>query len=106
MWIEIPDEALTSGVRPVQHEKLNVIVYPNPTSDDNVNIKVTVLESDPLLVMILDSTGKTILEQEVSAYDMSLGLRLAPSEKMSTGIYVLHVTQGNHSGQFKIAIRN
>jgi predicted peptidase len=106
-WIEIPDEALRSGDRPEYlNQKFDIILFPNPTTDQNINVQVDAEENGPLRITVIDSMGKLIYEQDFNAYELRQGITLKPHSKLNSGLYLINVIQQQSAGQAKIAIRN
>jgi hypothetical protein len=69
-------------------EKLQLTAYPNPFEQE-VNLKITALETGKAQLKLTDLTGRVILEQEVSLQKGNNTLTIGVEERLPAGIYLL-----------------
>jgi hypothetical protein len=53
-----------------------------------------------------DPLGRTIMASEYNAHELHGGVRLAPAERLSNGMYVIIVNQGTHTVKQKLLIKD
>ena len=70
------------------HKSLNVSIFPNPF-EDNLTVKVDVLESDTVTIQLYNLTSQLLFSKE---FEVTAGTNLLKiSPKVATGIYLLQV---------------
>jgi len=124
-WLAIPDAALRSGssaptpmlaytdanednlVTDVTAEsEFEPQVYPNP-SRPNESVFLRVSGSDePTHVRLMDTMGKSYYEVTLASSDEHGEVQITPTEKLSTGIYILLVQQGTKTQKRTVLIRD
>jgi len=77
-------------------EKLNVSIYPNPTTDI-LNIQIKDVLSESITFTIYDISGKKVLNQSV----MPSNLNQVIVSNLSSGVYILQINNLNISQSFK-----
>jgi hypothetical protein len=112
-WKEIPAEAFKSseevvtGVGPDDgpEDSFKVHIYPNPTTQDVVNVKIETVSHAPVSVRMLDPIGKTLVMENLDAVTMKEGIRLAPSGHLSPGVYFIIVNQDKSTARQRVIIK-
>ena len=107
-WMVIPSSALRSSLvianEPTVNSKLIVNVFPNPASQNNMNIQVESLLHERVSVRLFDSFGKEIVADEFDIGEIRQGVRIAPQSRLNHGMYIIRVRQGGHVIQQKVLI--
>jgi hypothetical protein len=103
-WTQIPPSVLKSSDQvitaldptPLPGEQLVISVYPNPTISENINVKMeAIIEEKSLFVELIDPMGRKIIVQRAEPTELLEGIKLVPNERLSTGFYIINVSQGN-----------
>ncbi len=85
---------------------LAVTVYPNPTSNDNLNIRLsTDSDSKPISIRIMDLKGGFYYQNIINDGAASFDKKIDPSISMPPGIYFVIVQQGNKMMKEKVIIK-
>ncbi len=86
-------------------DQIEVSIYPNPTSDDNINIRLlTPNRRNKVKLKMVDISGKLYLDQTVEAEKFSQDIKVIPDRALNSGIYILEVTQDQMTSKHKIII--
>ena len=91
----------------VEHSRrpMQVTVYPNPTSEENINIRLTTTNKrNKVKLLLMDLSGKVFLNKLVDVKEFAKDYKVIPYEKMHKGIYLLKVDQNNVVSKHKIII--
>ena len=94
----------------VQHRNLArpsllLVVYPNPSHNGQVSLKVAGDTDDqPYAITIHDLYGKQYLDTTAEGYALQQGLQLTLPSSMKTGLYLITIQQGNRISQEKLLI--
>jgi len=120
-WINIPDAALrSSGASPllasarsadsesVEEEEplLNVSVYPNPTSQVEINVQAESDREGPLQVQMVDFTGRPVYQGTFLPDQLKDGVKVSPQVTLPDGVYVIIVSQNKTLQKQIVAIKN
>ena len=77
----------------------NVSVFPNPF-EDNLTVKVDVLESDTVTIQLYNLTSQLLFSKE---FEVTAGTNLLKiSPKVATGIYLLQVKMKENTVMNKV----
>ncbi|UUC43905.1 T9SS type A sorting domain-containing protein [Flavobacterium cerinum] len=82
----------TLSNRSFNNPEVDLIIYPNPSYGDAINIRLTGIESygnNPLIVRIYDGIGNNIMEKQINLY--SDECRIVTNGVLSKGIYWVEV---------------
>jgi len=71
----------------------DVSVYPNPSSGDQLNLKLSGLESDVTQIRIFDALGATVDVKQIVASDGTIAAR--PIYELASGVYYVEVIVDN-----------
>lgn len=82
----------------------DVVVAPNPTTIDNLNLIITSDDLSPLNISLYDLAGKKVLERQLTFDDYTNGARIIRDEKMESGLYLLKVNQELNEKVIRIRI--
>ncbi len=82
-----------------------VSIYPNPTTQDNINVMVETVWSSPVRVRLMDLTGSNLFEQIFQAEDIVHGVNVTPYGTMHTGMYLIAVEQEGYTIREKVIVR-
>jgi hypothetical protein len=129
-WVTIPASALRTGdapptptslaaksgagnarqISPAPEEGVSEIitvnVFPNPSSADNIHLRVETSVNLPVQVRMLDMVGKAHFYQVFTPQDLQVGTQIRPSGNLLNGMYIIQIEQGNRRLVQKIAINN
>lgn len=112
-FIVIPNSALRSGdagttmagaseaeIVDLDQNEMNLSVYPNPLeSTDELTVQMAGTEVSPVRVKIFDYMGNTYYDNTLDGNDVVGGVKVATSEKLQKGIYVVLIQQGKRSSR-------
>lgn len=112
-WIKISrdvlksDENLITAVGPDNgpEDSFLVSVYPNPTSQGNINIQVQTVMNTPVQIRLIDPLGRNLFEGIYKPDEVSHGVSISTPGVVSTGIYVVMVSQGKILIRQKVIIK-
>lgn len=102
-----PQNTLTTAMRkPVNDvtegiEGLQVFASPNPTTNA-FTVQIASADKQPVTVRIVDLYGRTVLQQTNVSPTSTLRL----GEKLTSGLYMIEVIQGNKSSKLKLLKAN
>ena len=82
-----------------------VSVYPNPATQDNINVIVETVVPAPVRVRLLDPVGRNLFDAVFQPQDLLRGIRIAPPGIMNMGMYVVMVEQGRTRVHRKVVVR-
>ena len=91
----------------IQHSgrSLEVTLYPNPTTGDNINIRlISTNRRNNVKIRLIDFSGKIFLNEFVDVKKFVRDQRIIPCKKLQKGIYILEVDQNNVVSRHKIVI--
>jgi hypothetical protein len=78
-------------------------VYPNPTTNDNINLQLDSNGAEKINITLTDLNGRTILKQtETAAREIKLDMA---GKNLKAGIYLLNVQAGLQTAHQKIVIQ-
>jgi hypothetical protein len=112
-WTQIPPSVLKSSDQVITAldptmrpgEQLMISVYPNPTTSENINVKMeAIMDQKSLLVELIDPMGRRIAVHQAEPGELIDGIQLLPAEKLSTGFYIIKVSQGNSTVRQRLII--
>lgn len=127
-WVIIPATALKSGSVPpvpgatgepvfgggrmaasaetLAEPEFMLYVFPNPSSSDNINIRVDSGIDAPVNVKLIDMVGRAHYDNTFTREEAAQGAKVQPNAVLINGIYVLMVRQGNKLIKEKIVVKN
>ena len=92
----------------VNHETLvglDVSLAPNPTSLDNINVRILTDDGLPLSIELFDLSGKIFHNETIEANQLNQLVRIEPILDLRPGMYLLKVTQGTSESLQRISIK-
>jgi hypothetical protein len=116
-WTPIPDTALksssTSGssledtevFEEVVADENMVSVYPNPTDQSNINVKVEDAEEGPVNIRMIDIRGRSMFQQSFDHSEVREGVKVQPVNSLENGMYVIIIQENKRTRQKIVAIR-
>ena len=79
---------------PFTGQAMKVMVFPNPTSAENINLRVlTGNQENKISVQLIDALGHRFIDEKMSPETFNQDLILRPEEGLAKGVYFLMVTQ-------------
>ena len=113
-WIAIPHDVLKSDPSVVTavgdpdngpEDSFIVSVYPNPATQDNINVIVDTVIPASVRVRLLDPVGRDLFDEIIDPAVAAQGIRISPLGTLSVGMYVIIVEQGNAVVREKVIVR-
>lgn len=106
-WTKIPPEVLTSEVITAVHEPsmeaFDFVVFPNPATPGNINIRLYARGREPLTIDVSDMTGRKMYSRHnVDSQEL---LQVEGLHDIEPGMYVISIQQGGRILQRKVVIR-
>jgi hypothetical protein len=123
-WLKIPDSALRSGsasgstmMASAESESVEVMdsvvvsplvanVYPNPASQNDLNLRVETASERPVVVRIVDFSGREVYRSEFRPEEVAAGIQILPSAALYDGLYIMMINQGDEIVRERISIKN
>ncbi len=82
---------------PFTGQAMRVMVYPNPTSAENINLRVlTGNQENKISIQLIDALGHRFIDEKMSPETFSQDVIVRPNEGLSKGVYFLMVSQNNN----------
>ena len=113
-WTEITREVLKTDPTVITaignpdngpEDSFIVSVFPNPTTQDNINVLVQTVMPFAIQVRLLDPVGRDIFEGTFQPEEITRGINITPTGALPAGLYVVTVEQGNVRIQQKVIVR-
>lgn len=81
----------TVGINELEAQAMDVILFPNPTSDA-ATLKVNVATPQELTISIIDALGRFVSENQVVEANTGLNEFMVPTAKLNEGVYFVQLT--------------
>ena len=113
-WARISNEVLKSDESVVTaigdpdngpEDSFIVSVYPNPTTQENIRVKVETVLPAPVRVQLIDLTGSNLFDGIFQPEEIVQGIPVTPAGNMSNGMYLIQIEQGGMSVRQKVIVR-
>ncbi len=85
------------------NNQLGVFVYPNPTTPDNINLRIESNGEEGLDVRLVNLTGQLFFQTSIS--EEYFDEKITPVKGMSSGIYLLIINQGSTKKIHKVVVK-
>ena len=82
-----------------------VSVYPNPTTQENIHLTVETVLPAPVQVRLIDLVGRNLFESIFHPGEAPGGINISIPGIISTGVYMLVITQGNTRVREKVLVK-
>ena len=82
-----------------------VSVFPNPTTQDNIQVQVETVINEPVQVRLIDPVGRDLFQGVYQPEEISRGILITAPGILNTGIYLVLVQQGKIRQHRKVVIR-
>ena len=99
-----PSEGLSENLAQHLSENLELNVFPNPSNGTNLNISISGIASDNVVVRTFDAMGRNI-QSERYVVDGTLQTELNFEQELSDGLYLIEVTSGTSTKSARILIQ-
>ncbi len=99
----IADQIVVVDMIP-ENSTLSFKVYPNPTDDSNINLRIEADQRDEVHVTMFDMFGRVVVDQMYEPGDFSEDLRLVPNESLNQGIYIITIEQFGRKSNLRLMI--
>ncbi|UII23958.1 T9SS type A sorting domain-containing protein [Fulvivirga ligni] len=73
---------------------INLVTYPNPTSQNNINIRVATGLEAPVMIKMYDLYGRPCYVKEFEYNELSQDIKLDVNGSLKQGIYIISAEQG------------
>jgi hypothetical protein len=120
-WTTIPASALKSGAAPPVvgasvegatvvtelgngDDMITVDVFPNPSTQDKLYVKVESVVDGPVDVKMVDMMGRPYFRNTFSKEEIRVGAKITPTSRLLHGMYVIVVNQGKTTKKHKVII--
>ena len=113
-WAKIPKEKFKSAEELVTaldpedngpEDSFHVDVYPNPATQQNINIEVRTVMDDPISVQLIDPVGRTLLQRVYDRFTAE-HIQLSIEGSVRPGVYFLEVVQRNAVSRKRLVIKS
>jgi predicted esterase len=81
-------------------------LYPNPTSGNNINLKVVTREKSDVRIKIIDVLGKEHYMHSYRSEELSEPIKIAPAQSFRSGVYYMILQQNSQLRQIKFIIKD
>jgi predicted esterase len=81
-------------------------LYPNPTSSDNLNLKVVTREKGDVRIKIIDVLGREHYIHSYRADELSEAIKIAPAQSFRSGVYYMILQQNSQLREIKFIIKD
>lgn len=111
-WVEVPKSSLKSaenvitGIQDGPEDNFVLTIFPNPSTQDNINVKLESIQGLPVHIQLIDMVGRSFAEQTVELTQAAEGVRLSPAENLRPGIYIISVKQGKAMARQRVVVRD
>ena len=97
--------AVDPGADNGPEDSFRVHVFPNPTTQDNINVRVETVIPAPVRVRLIDPVGRHLFDATFPPEEITRGISFAPPGVMHTGMFVVVVEQGKIRVREKVIVR-
>jgi hypothetical protein len=112
-WVTIPKTSLKSAENVITaiespgslEDTFVVNIFPNPSTQDNINVKLQSVQNTPVQIQMIDMVGRTFASQIVDLLQAAEGVKLTPVEHLRPGVYIISVKQGETTARQRVVIR-
>jgi predicted esterase len=80
-------------------------VFPNPATQDNINVQIETVLREPVQVRLVDPVGRDLFNAIYEPGEVTNGIRISAPGILTTGIYLVLVEQAGIRAQRKVIIR-
>jgi hypothetical protein len=78
-------------------EPLTVDIYPNPTTFDNINLKIKTRDKQEIVILLMGTDGKILSEEKFKTDELDELIKLKINTPLNPKTYLLKVQQQNNS---------
>jgi hypothetical protein len=82
---------------------LNLVVFPNPTNGEAINVNYTA-QNEPTHFILRDTQGKVVAQELIETTNTTVSKALDNTANLSAGCYFLEVKSGDHSTTQKVVV--
>ncbi|TAD99382.1 MAG: DUF1939 domain-containing protein [Bacteroidetes bacterium] len=95
------NDAMNAKVETVENNQ-DFSIYPNPTVTENIHIQYNSHAEQTVSIKVFDMAGKQVYYQRSPLYIGSNHIKLNPTEKLESGLYILSIPELNINGKLNI----
>ncbi len=113
-WVRVSSDVLKSDPSIVTsignpdngpEDSFLISVYPNPATQDNINVSVKTVLTIPVRIRLLDLTGSLLFEDVFLPEQLLHGVSITPVGSLQSGMYLITVDQGALAVREKLIVR-
>lgn len=112
-WTTIPITALKSSEHIITgieadngpEDSFILSVYPNPSAQHNINVRIQTVVNSPVGIELLDPVGRRLLATMFEPDEVREGVKLSPEGVLTPGMYIVSAHQGKMVVRQKVIIR-
>lgn len=82
-----------------------ISVYPNPATQNDINLSVRTVLTTPVRVRMLDLTGSRLFEGVFLPEQLFEGMGITPAGILQSGMYLITVEQAGHIRREKVVVK-
>jgi len=98
---QLRQQAASTGLAPTRAVEWGLTAYPNPYQG-GLQAQLTTPEAGTVSLLLLDATGRQLVQQQQAVVAGSQLLQLNLSQPLPAGVYLLLVRQNTHSGTVRL----
>ncbi len=85
--------------------QINVSIYPNPTSENNINIRlISTNDRNDVKIRMVDLAGKVVVDKTMAHEKFVTDQKIIADQNLKSGIYILEVKQGENVSKHKVIL--
>ena len=81
-------------------------LYPNPSTSENVNLRVIARDPGDVKITVTDALGKEVYRSQQSDEILSEGIRMKFNQDLRPGMYFMILEQNSSIRKLKFIIKN
>jgi len=103
---EIENKSLLSDVSIEQLKNPEIIVFPNPTTRENINVRIQLNQKESVRLHLYDITGKLLFDETIVTDENGfLEYKLVSNVELKVGTYIVKATTSESSIHSKLIIK-
>lgn len=100
----LPEGSIDAQERTVIAEAEGLLIYPNPSTGEFVNVSMNDLQKGQLRVRVLDAAGRAVTTHTFSVED-TFNTTLTFDEELSAGVYMIEMTNAGNVNTHRLVVQ-
>jgi len=100
----LSEESIDAQERTVIAEAEGLLIYPNPSTGEFVNVTMNDLQKGHLQVRVLDAAGRAVTTRTF-AVEETFNATLTFDEELSAGVYMIEMTNAGHVNTHRLVVQ-